>query len=155
MSDARTSHNCVSTALKKLPLSLRSNMKPTQSDSSNLNPSLIVGLIAIARNFLGLLLNRVELAALEFSEVRANLLKLTLVFGLGIVAAWFAFAYWTVLIVCLTWESLGWKILLILAVGLTFLALGLFLYVRSMLAQGKLSMPATMTELRNDRDALL
>lgn len=39
--------------------------------------------------------------------------------------------------------------------GLTFLALGLFLYVRSTIAQGKLSMPATMTELRNDRDALL
>jgi hypothetical protein len=79
MRDARTSRNCVSTAFKKLPLSLQSNTKPTQSDSSNLNPSLIVGLIAIARNFLGLLLNSVELAALEFSEVRANLLKLGVV----------------------------------------------------------------------------
>lgn len=130
-------------------------MKSQQSDSPKPNPGLIAGLIAIARNFIALLLNRIELAALEFSEVRANLLKLLLVLGLAMIAAWFALAYWTVLIVVLAWESLGWKILLILAAGLTFLALGLFLYARSMLAQGKLSMTATMTELRNDRDALL
>jgi uncharacterized membrane protein YqjE len=130
-------------------------MKPSQSDSPSLNPGLFAGLAAFSRNFLALLLNRIELASLEFAEVRASLAKLALIFALAIIFAWFAIAYWTVLIVALAWESMGWMILLILALGLSCLALGLFLYARSMLAQGKLSMPATMAELRNDRDALL
>jgi uncharacterized membrane protein YqjE len=130
-------------------------MENKQSGSANLSPSLIAGLIAIAKNLFGLIFNRMELAALEFSEVRANFLKLSLLFGLLIIAAWFAIAYWSVLLVFLTWESLGWKILLILATAFTVLAIGIYLYARAMLDQGKLSMPATMAELRSDRDALL
>jgi uncharacterized membrane protein YqjE len=118
-------------------------------------PSLLLGLTGIAKNAVGLLFSRVELAALELAEVRTTLLKLALVFALGIVAAWFALAYWSALVVALTWESLGWKILLIIALVFTFATLGMFLYVRAMLKQGKLSLPATMSELRQDRDALL
>lgn len=103
----------------------------------------------------GLLLNRIELAGLELSEVRANFLKLTLLFALGIVVAWFAVAYWSALVVVLTWDALGWKILAIIAALFTGLAVWIFSYVRAMLAEGKLSMPATMSELRHDRDALL
>ena len=128
-------------------------MNPEQSPPGA-NASLISGLGAFARNFSGLLFNRVELAALEFSEVRANFLKLCVLFALGIVAVWFALAYWTVLVVALTWETLGWKILLILALVFTLIAFWLFLSARSMVRQGKLSMPTTMAELRNDRDAL-
>lgn len=130
-------------------------MENKQSGSPNLNPSLIAGLVAIARNACGLIFNRMELAALELSEVRANFLKLSLVFALWIIAAWFAVAYWSVLLVFVAWESLGWKILLILAGAFTLLAIGIFLYARAMIDQGKLSMPATMAELRSDRDALL
>jgi uncharacterized membrane protein YqjE len=78
-----------------------------------------------------------------------------LIFAIGIVAGWFAIAYWTVVIVFLSWQTFGWKILLFLAVMFTLLTVGVFLYAQSMLKQGKLSMPATMAELRNDRDALL
>lgn len=130
-------------------------MENKQSGSADLNPSLIAGLVAIAKNAFRLIFNRMELAALELSEVRANFLKLSVVFALWIVAAWFALAYWSVLLVFLTWESIGWKILLILAAAFTLLAIGLFRYARAMLDQGKLSMPATMAELRSDRDALL
>ena len=130
-------------------------MENKQSGSADLNPSLIAGLVAIAKNAFRLIFNRMELAALELSEVRANFLKLSVVFALWIVAAWFALAYWSVLLVFLTWESIGWKILLILAAAFSLLAIGLFRYARTMLDQGKLSMPATMAELRNDRDALL
>lgn len=118
-------------------------------------PGLIGGLAGLAKNMFGLLMSRIELAALELSEVRTNLLKILLISALGIVAAWFAMAYWTVLIVYLTWDTLGWKILLILAAGFTLSAVGVFLYVQSMLRQDKLTMPATMAELRKDRDALL
>lgn len=130
-------------------------MESQQTSAAKAGPGLIVGLIAVAKNVFGLALNRIELAALEFSEVRANFLKLSLVFACAIMAVGFALAYWTVLLVYLSWDALGWKILLILAAAFTLLAIGIFLYARSMLGQGKLSMPATMTELRSDRDALL
>lgn len=128
-------------------------MNPEQSPAGA-SASLISGLIAFARNFTGLLFNRLELAALEFSEVRANFLKLCVLFALGIVAIWFALAYWTVLVVALAWDTLGWKILLILALLFTLAGFWLFMSARSMVRQGKLSMPTTMAELHNDRDAL-
>lgn len=126
-------------------------------DKSTTGPAvgLIAGLAGLARNGFGLLLSRLELAALELSEVRNHLLKLTLVFALAIVAVWFALVYGTVLVVYLTWESLGWKILLIMTLGFATLAAGLLLYARSMIRQGKLSLPATMVELKTDRDMLL
>jgi len=130
-------------------------MESQQASATKAGPGLIAGLVAVAKNVFGLALNRIELAALEFSEVRANFLKLSLVFACGIMAVGFALVYWTVLIVYLSWDALGWKILLILAAVFTLLAIGIFLYARSLLDQGKLSMPATMTELRSDRDALL
>ena len=130
-------------------------METQQASAAKPGPGLIVGLIAIAKNVFGLTLNRIELAALEFSEVRANFLKLLLVFACGIMAGWFALAYWTALLVYLSWDTLGWKVLLMLAAVFTLLAVGIFLYARSILAQGRLSMPVTMAELRNDRDALL
>jgi uncharacterized membrane protein YqjE len=134
-----------------------SEAKPDlHSDShTDPHPGLIAGLTAVIKNIFGLALNRIELAALEISEARANLLKLLLVFACGIVAVWFAFVYWSVLVVFLAWDALGWKILLIMAIVFTLLAIGIFLYARSMLKKGKLAMPVTMAELRRDRDALL
>lgn len=117
-------------------------------------PHLLSGVARLTRNAFGLLLNRIELAALELSEVRANFLKLALLFAFGIVVAWFAIAYLTVLLVMLTWDALGWKILAIIAAVFTGLAAWLFSHARSMLDEGKLSMPVTMSELRNDGDAL-
>ena len=51
--------------------------------------------------------------------------------------------------------SLGWKILLIMAAVFSLITIALLLYVRTLLKQGKLSLAATMAELRQDRDALL
>jgi uncharacterized membrane protein YqjE len=111
--------------------------------------------IGIVRNGFGLLVSRIELAALELTEVRTHLIKLVLVAALGAVAAWFAIAYWTAMIVVLAWQSLGWKILLILATIFTVLTAGIFWYAQSMLRQGKLSMSDTLAELRSDRDKLM
>jgi uncharacterized membrane protein YqjE len=130
-------------------------MEQQRPEAPGSGPHLMVGVMGIAKNMFGLLLNRIELAALELSEVRTNLLKLALVFALGLIAAWFAIAYWSALLVYLTWDLLGWKILFIVAAGFTAVAVGVLLYARAVVAEGKLSMPATMNELRNDRDALL
>ncbi len=116
---------------------------------------LAAGLVGLGKNLFGLLVSRVELAAFELGEIRSHLLKLSLLFGIGVVVVWFAIAYWTALIVVLAWDSWGWKILLLMAALFTLLAAGLLLYARSLLSTNKLSMPATMAELRNDRDTLL
>jgi uncharacterized membrane protein YqjE len=115
----------------------------------------IAGVTGVARNGIGLLLSRLELAVLELSEVRNRLLKLALVFALAMVAVWFAIVYGSLLVVYLTWEILGWKVLLIMALGFAALAAGLLLYACSMTRQGKLSLAATMAELKADRDMLL
>ncbi|WP_348696052.1 phage holin family protein [Duganella fentianensis] len=118
-------------------------------------PGLIASLGNIARNSIGLILTRLELAALELSEVRNHLLQLVLVFALAVVAGCFALAYATVTIVYLAWNAMGWLILPLMTAVFVALALGLIVYARRLIRSGKLSMPATMAELKADRDMLL
>lgn len=135
--------------------SQQSNAASAGAAGAAYTPGLLDSLASMAKNTFGLLFSRIELAALELAEVRSAALNLALILAGGIVVAWFSVAFWTALIVVLSWESMGWKILLILAVFFTSILIAILLYVRSMLSQGRLSMPATMAELRNDRDALL
>lgn len=130
-------------------------MDSRQTEEREPGHGVIAGLAGIAKNLFGLLVSRIELAALELGEVRDNLVRLLLVGALGIVALWFAVACWTALIVVLAWDTMGWTILLLVAAVFTLLALGILFHARSLLARDKLSMPATMAELRSDRDALL
>lgn len=121
----------------------------------NRPPGLIASLGNITRNSIGLVLTRLELAALELSQVRNHLLQLVLVFALAVVACCFALAYGTVTIAYLAWDSIGWKILPIITGVFLLIAIGLIVYARGMIRSGKLSMPATMAELKSDRDMLL
>jgi uncharacterized membrane protein YqjE len=133
----------------------QADMEPQQPQAGDAAPGLIAGLAALAKNLLGLFMSRIELAAFELAEVRTNVLKFMVVFALGVMTAWFAIVCWTILAVYLGWQSFGWKIVPLLAAGFTLLTFVIYLYARRMLAQGRLSMPATMAELRHDRDALL
>ena len=121
----------------------------------NRAPGLIASLGNITRNGLGLVLTRLELAALELSQARNHLLQLALVFALAVVAGCFALAWGTVTIAYLAWDSMGWRILPIITGVFLLIAAGLILYARGMIRSGKLSMPATMAELKSDRDMLL
>ena len=125
------------------------------SEEKPASPGLLASLAAVGRNAVGLLLSRLELAALELSEVRNHLLALVTVFALAVVAGWFALAYLTVTIAYLAWDSIGWKILPILAGVFGVIALALLMYARNVVRSGKLSMPATMAELKSDRDMLM
>ena len=118
-------------------------------------PGLMGGLTGLAKNLFGLVVSRVELAAIELSEVRNHLIELVALFAGAVLAVWFAIAYGTATIVALAWESMGWKILLIMFV--VFVAITAFLVFRAMalLKQGKLAFPETMKELKNDREMLL
>ncbi|MDB5798850.1 MAG: phage holin family protein [Paucimonas sp.] len=109
----------------------------------------------LARNGLGLAISRIELAAIELGEVRTHLLKLALLGALGLVAAWFALAWWSVLIVVLAWPVMGWTVLALLGAGFSLAAVLLLKRAQAMLREDKLSLPATMAELRSDRDALM
>lgn len=130
-------------------------MNEQQAKPEEASPGLISGLGGLASNLFALLVSRIELAALELGEVRDNLARFLLVGALGIVALWFAAACWTALIVVLAWEVLGWKILVLVAAAYSVLAWGILRQARLIVAGDKLSMPATMAELRSDRDALL
>ena len=117
-------------------------------------PGLLAAAASFCRNLLGLVLNRVELASLEFAQMRSNFLRLLLAAALGVLALWFALAFWSALIVFACWERMGSAILGWIAAAFTLAGLGMFWYIRHMLQRGDLSMPATMSELRQDRDAL-
>lgn len=119
------------------------------------NPGLIAGLLNTAKNLLALVLNRIELASLELSGIGGNLLKFLVLFMLAAIALWFAVAFWTVLLVFLAWDLWGWKILMAFGGFFTVVCAVIAWYAHAFLRQGKLSLPATMAELRKDRDALL
>jgi uncharacterized membrane protein YqjE len=118
-------------------------------------PGLIGGLTGLAKNIFGLVVSRVELAALELSEVRNHVLELLAVFALAVIRAWFAIAYGTATIVALAWEAMGWKILLIMFGVFIAATLALVFKAKAMLKEGKLAFPETMNELKHDRDMLL
>lgn len=118
-------------------------------------PGLIASITGLARNAYSLLTNRVQLALVELQIVGVNMGKLVAAGIVAAVCAWFAIAYWSVMVVALAWDALGWKILLIMALLFSALVVGLAMYARSLLRSGKQSIHQTMAELRNDRDALL
>lgn len=118
-------------------------------------PGLIGGLTGLAKNVFGLVVSRVELAALELSEVRNHVLELLAIFALAVVCTLFAIGYGTAMIVALSWEAMGWRILLVMFLVFLVVTVGLVLKARAMLREGKLAFPETMNELKNDRDMLL
>jgi uncharacterized membrane protein YqjE len=118
-------------------------------------PGLVAGIAAMGTNFLGLFLSRIELAALELAQARSALFRMVVVGALGLLAMWFAIACGVMLIVALAWPFIGWGILLILAVLFLVGAIIAFQHLQRAIASGDLGMPATMNELRKDRDVLL
>lgn len=118
-------------------------------------PGLIGGLTGLAKNIFGLLVSRVELAALELTEVRNHVMSLLAVFALAVICSWFAIAYGTAIIVALTWDAMGWKILLVLFLVFLAVTAALVFKAKAMLKEGKLAFPETMNELKNDREMLL
>jgi uncharacterized membrane protein YqjE len=118
-------------------------------------PGLMGGVTALAKNLLGLLVSRVELAAVELSEVRNHLIELVAIFALAVMAIWFAVAYGTATIVAAAWDTMGWKILLVMFAVFAVITVLLVMKGMALLKQGKLAFPETMKELKNDREMLL
>ena len=119
------------------------------------SPGLLGGITGLAKNLFGLVVSRLELAALELTEVRNHVIELVAIFAMAALATWFALAYGTATIVALAWEEMGWKILLVMFAVFAVITVILVMKGLSMLKQGKLAFPETMKELRNDRDMLM
>lgn len=115
---------------------------------------MFAGVRNLTSNALGLFFARAGLAALELAEARDALIRFLLLSACGLLMAGFSLVLWSALLVYLTWSTLGWTILLLLAVVYTGAAWLFFRSARVILAQGRLGLPATMTELQADRDAL-
>jgi uncharacterized membrane protein YqjE len=125
-----------------------------QSASPDSQRGLFAGLGALFHNAMGLVFARAGLAALELAEARDALIRLLLLSACGLLMAGFALILWSALLIYLTWSTLGWSILLLLAILYTGLAWLFLRSARAILEQGKLGMPATIAELRSDREAL-
>jgi uncharacterized membrane protein YqjE len=137
-----------------MPDSISAKTNTNAAKATVQHPNLLSGLSGVGRNALGLMFNRIELAAFELSEVRVQLLKLIVIGALALMAAGFAVAYWSALVVLTNWDTLGWRILAIVAGFFSIVAIALALAARTLL-KNRLVMPETIGELRKDRDALL
>ncbi len=118
-------------------------------------PGLMGGLTSLAKNILGLVVSRLELVAVELSEVRNHVMALLAVAALAIVCALFAIGFGSAIIVALAWEAMGWKILLVMFLVFLAVTVALAFKAIAMLKEDKLSFPETMNELKHDRDMLL
>lgn len=118
------------------------------------NPGLKDSITILFRSLSGLVVSRLELAKLELSEVRKHVIEIAVLFGAAVFTVWFAIAYGTMTIVALAWEEMGWTILLLMFVVFAVMTGILVGKGMALIKNSKLSLPATMKELKNDRDAL-
>lgn len=119
------------------------------------NPGVFAGISSLFKSLFGLAVSRVELAALELAEIRNHVIELVAIFAVAVLAVWFAIAFGAMTIVALAWESMGWTILLIMFAVFTLLTAILVTKGMALIKQNKLGFPATMKELKNDREMLL
>ena len=131
----------------------------TASSSQQTSASADHGLGAttreLIRHIIGLISARLSLAALELSEARdAALLVMALALG-AFIAGSFALIAFSALIVVLTWDALGWRIVLLLALAYAAIAAVLIHQIRQIIRAGRLGLPATLAELKQDSETLL
>ena len=117
-------------------------------------PGLFSSVAAIAGNLLKLLGVRASLVTLELADARDAALSVLLLGAAALGAAALALVSLSALIVMLAWDTLGWRILLILFLAYLALAAWLLMRARAIVASGRIGMPLTLSELRKDRDAL-
>lgn len=118
-------------------------------------PGLVAGLANLAKGVFGLLVSRMELAALELSDVRDHIIALMAVFALAALCSLFALLAGCAIVVVLAWPSMGWTVLLALFLLFAVSTVLLVAKGRTMLREDRIALPETMNELKRDREALL
>ncbi len=123
-------------------------------DHGQRRPGLFSSAAGLASSFVGLLGARLSYAVLELGDARDALLRVLLLGAAALGAGALALIALSALLVVLTWDALGWRILLILTVAYALLAWLLLQRALRILAEGRVGLPVTVAELRKDREAL-
>ena len=137
--------------------STQSSAHTSQQSSEQASAEQSLGTTAreLIQSILGLISSRLSLAVLELSEARdAALLVIALALG-AFMAVSFAVIALSALIVVLTWDALGWRIVLILTLVYAGIAAVLIQQIRRIIRAGRLGLPATVAELKQDSEVLL
>jgi uncharacterized membrane protein YqjE len=118
------------------------------------NGGLVSNAYAILQTVIKLAGVRVSLALMEFSDARDTLFRVLLLGTLALLGLVFALLSISGMIVMLAWETLGWRIFLILFLVYFLMTIALLCKAHSLIASGKIGFPLTLSELKKDRDAL-
>lgn len=122
--------------------------------SSPDQPTLSSSLRSLFQHALGLLQTRLSLALIELGEARDAFLTVFVLAIAALVMFSLTLIAVSALIIVLTWEALGWKVILLLALTYALFSWLLWRSARGLIREGRLGLPQTMAELRQDRDAL-
>ena len=132
-----------------------SEQSTQSSEQASAEQSLGTTARELIQSILGLISSRLSLAVLELSEARdAALLVIALALG-AFMAVSFAVIALSALIVVLTWDALGWRIVLILTLVYAGITAVLIQQIRRIIRAGRLGLPATVAELKQDSEVLL
>ena len=109
---------------------------------------------SVLRHAAGLFQVRLSLALIELAEARDALITVFVLAIAAIVAGSLTLIAVSAWIIVLLWESLGGWIILILALVYAMLSVLLGRAALRLIREGRLGLPQTMSELREDRDTL-
>ena len=109
---------------------------------------------SLIRHAIGLLNARLSLAVIELAEARDAFLTVFVLAVFALLMASFTLIALSALIVVLLWDALGWRVLLLLVVLYALFAWLCWRAAQGLIREGRLGLPMTMAELRQDRDAL-
>jgi uncharacterized membrane protein YqjE len=124
--------------------------------SSSRSPSddLSFKVMTVIKSALRLAGVRFSMATIELAEARDTFLRVVLLGMLALITLVFALLSLSGLIVVLAWETLGWRILMILFLAYLLLTLVVLWRARGVIATGKLGLPVTFAEMKKDRAVL-
>ncbi len=117
-------------------------------------PGLLAGMASFMSSLARLFGARASYAMLELGDARDALLRVLLLGAAALGAGALALVALSALLVVLSWEALGWRILLILFIVYGIAAWLLLQRAARIVAEGQIGLPVTMAELRKDREAL-
>ena len=109
---------------------------------------------SVLRHAAGLFQVRLSLALIELAEARDALITVFVLAIAAIVAGSLTLIAVSAWIIVLLWESLGGWIILILALVYAMLSVLIGRAALRLIREGRLGLPQTMSELREDRDTL-
>ncbi len=117
-------------------------------------PGAAQSLKSLLQHAAGLLGARLSLALLEIGEARDAFITVLVLAIAALVTASLTLIAVSALVIVLAWDAMGWWVILFLAMVYAGLSWLLWRAARSIILAGRLGLPQTMAELRQDRDAL-